>query len=235
MAREERLPGRSLFESERRFRLLVEGVIDYAIYMLDPDGIITNWNAGAKRIKGYDAEEVLGRHFGMFYLPEDREAGLPERALQTARDTGKFEAEGWRLRKDGTRFLASVVIDALYENGELVGFAKITRDITERSIAAEAAQGERQAFPPAGERRYRLRALHARSDRDRSPTGIPAANASRATSPRKSSDSTFPVSTRQPTRPPAGPLARCGWRSSMAVTRKRDGVFARTERCSGRA
>ena len=146
MAREERLPGRSLFESERRFRLLVEGVIDYAIYMLDPDGIITNWNAGAKRIKGYDAEEVLGRHFGMFYLPEDREAGLPERALQTARDKGKFEAEGWRLRKDGTRFLASVVIDALYENGELVGFAKITRDITERSIAAEALKESDRHF-----------------------------------------------------------------------------------------
>ena len=95
-----------LFDSERRFRLLVEGVVDYAIYMLDPDGIVTNWNAGAKRIKGYDAAEVVGRHFGMFYLPEDREAGLPIRSLETAREKGKFEAEGWRLRKDGTKFLA---------------------------------------------------------------------------------------------------------------------------------
>ena len=104
---------RSLFDSERRFRLLVEGVIDYAIYMLDPDGIITNWNAGARRIKGYEAEEVIGRHFGMFYLPEDREAGMPARSLAAAREKGKFEAEGWRLRKDGAKFLASVVIDAL--------------------------------------------------------------------------------------------------------------------------
>src|ERR1700735_426541 len=129
---------RGLFESERRFRLLVEGVIDYAIYMLDPDGIITNWNAGAKRIKGYEADEVIGRHFEIFYPPEDRKAGLPARSLETARNTGKFEAEGWRVRKDGSRFLASVVIDALYEENELVGFAKITRDITERGTAADA-------------------------------------------------------------------------------------------------
>src|SRR5260370_1226112 len=126
---------RSLFDSERRFRLLVEGVIDYAIYMLDPDGIITNWNAGARRIKGYQAEEVIGRHFGMFYLPEDREAGMPARSLAAARENGKFEAEGWLLRKNGTKFLASVVIDAIYEDGRLVGFAKITRDISERHEA----------------------------------------------------------------------------------------------------
>jgi len=146
MTREERFSGRSLFESERRFRLLVEGVIDYAIYMLDPQGIVTNWNAGAKRIKGYDPEEVLGRHFGMFYPPEDRAAGLPERALRIAREQGKFEAEGWRVRKDGTRFLASVVIDALYEDGELVGFAKITRDITERGKATEALKESERHF-----------------------------------------------------------------------------------------
>jgi PAS domain S-box-containing protein len=140
--------GRGLFESERRFRLLVEGVIDYAIYMLDPSGIVTNWNAGAKRIKGYEAHEVIGRHFQIFYPIEDREAGLPAISLQTARDKGKFEAEGWRVRKDGTRFLASVVIDALYEGGELIGYAKITRDITERSKAADALK--------ESERRFRL-------------------------------------------------------------------------------
>jgi PAS domain S-box-containing protein len=139
-------PRRGLFESERRFRLLVEGVIDYAIYMLDPNGIITNWNAGAERIKGYQAEEAVGRHFGMFYLPEDRQSGAPEHALRVARETGKFEAEGWRLRKDGTRFLASVVIDALYEAGELVGFAKITRDITERNKAADALKESERHF-----------------------------------------------------------------------------------------
>ena len=139
-------PQRGLFESERRFRLLVEGVIDYAIYLLDPNGIVTNWNAGARRIKGYDAEEVVGRHFGMFYLPGDRAAGLPAASLATARETGKFEAEGWRLRKDGSRFLASVVIDAIYEDGELVGFAKITRDITERHKATEALRESERHF-----------------------------------------------------------------------------------------
>jgi PAS domain S-box-containing protein len=139
-------PRRGLFESERRFRLLVEGVIDYAIYMLDPDGIITNWNAGAKRIKGYEAEEVIGRHFEMFYLPEDQQNKAPEHALEVARENGKFEAEGWRLRKDGTQFLASVVIDALYEDGELIGFAKITRDITERNKAADALRESERHF-----------------------------------------------------------------------------------------
>jgi len=137
---------RGLFESERRFRLLVEGVIDYAIYMLDPNGIISNWNAGAKRIKGYDADEVVGRHFQMFYSPEDREAGLPAHSLETARENGKFEAEGWRVRKDGSKFLASVVIDALYEENELVGFAKITRDITERNKAADALRDSERHF-----------------------------------------------------------------------------------------
>jgi len=123
-----------------------KGFIDYAIYMLDPDGIITNWNAGARRIKGYEAEEVIGRHFGMFYPPEDREAGMPARSLATAREKGKFEAEGWRLRNDGTKFLASVVIDAIYEDGELIGFAKITRDITERNKSAQALKESERHF-----------------------------------------------------------------------------------------
>jgi PAS domain S-box-containing protein len=135
-----------LIDSERRFRLLVEGVIDYAIYMLDPDGIITNWNAGARRIKGYEAGEAIGRHFEMFYLPEDRAAGMPARSLETARKHGKFEAEGWRLRKDGTKFLASVVIDSIYDDGQLIGFAKITRDITERNKAAEALKESERHF-----------------------------------------------------------------------------------------
>src|SRR5580658_4581976 len=111
---------RGVFESERRFRLLVEGVVDYAIYMLDPNGIITNWNAGARRIKGYEADEVVGRHFQMFYQQEDREAGLPARSLNIAREQGKFETEGWRVRKDGTKFLASIVLDALYEGASLL-------------------------------------------------------------------------------------------------------------------
>ncbi|HEY6831511.1 MAG TPA: PAS domain S-box protein [Pseudolabrys sp.] len=136
---------RDLFESERNFRLLVEGVVDYAICMLDPTGHVINWNAGAERIKGYKASEILGKHFSVFYTPRDRDAGVPARALETAREHGKFEAEGWRIRKDGTEFLSSVVIDAIYEAGELVGFAKITRDVTERHKAQEAfLESERQ-------------------------------------------------------------------------------------------
>lgn len=138
-------PQRSLFESERSFRLLVQGVSDYAIFMLDPQGTITSWNAGAERIKGYSATEIIGQHFSHFYSPEDRAAGMPDRSLETARREGKFEAEGWRVRKDGSKFFASVVIDAIYENGELIGFAKITRDITERQkTQAALAESESQ-------------------------------------------------------------------------------------------
>jgi PAS domain S-box-containing protein len=127
-----------LRESERRFRLFVGGVTDYAIYMLDTDGVITNWNAGAERIKGYRAEEIIGQHFSVFYSPKDREDGLPARALMTAAQEGRLEAEGWRIRKDGSRFWANVVIDAVHdETGELIGFAKVTRDMTERRAVDE--------------------------------------------------------------------------------------------------
>jgi PAS domain S-box-containing protein len=137
---------KKLSDSERRFRLLVEGVVEYAIYMLDPEGIITNWNAGAERIKGYTASEAIGQHFSMFYTPEDRDAGAPHRALETARREGRFAAEGWRVRKDGARFLASVVIDAIYDDGVLIGFAKITRDVTERETATHALQSSERQF-----------------------------------------------------------------------------------------
>jgi len=124
--------------SEERFRLLVQGVADYAIFMLDLNGFVTNWNAGAARIKGYAADEIIGRHFSQFYPEEDRQKGLPEKALETARSTGKYEAEGWRVRKDGTRFWANAVIDAIHDGtGRLIGFAKITRDLTERRAAEE--------------------------------------------------------------------------------------------------
>ena len=123
------------FESERNFRLLVEGITDYAICMLDPGGHVTNWNRGAQRITGYNAREILGEHFSVFFPPEDRDAGLPARALATARKERHYLAEGWRLRKDGSKFFASVVIDPIYENRKLVGYAKITRDISERQQA----------------------------------------------------------------------------------------------------
>jgi len=137
---------RNLFESERAFRLLVQGVTDYAIYLLDLNGIVSNWNAGAETIKGYGADEIVGQHFSVFYPPEDREAGLPAAALEAARRNKRFEAEGWRMRKDGTRFFASVVIDAIYENDVLVGFAKITRDITERMRARSALNESESHF-----------------------------------------------------------------------------------------
>ncbi|MBI5264896.1 MAG: PAS domain S-box protein [Bradyrhizobium sp.] len=126
---------RDLFESERSFRLLVEGVADYALYMLDPTGMITSWNIGGQRIKGYSPSEIVGQHFSRFYTDADRANGKPQRALQIAREQGRYEDEGWRVRKGGHFFWASVVIDPIYENGKLVGFAKITRDITERRDA----------------------------------------------------------------------------------------------------
>ena len=121
-------------------------MIDYAIYMLDPNGIVTNWNAGAQRIKGYAPDEIVGQHFSIFYTPEERAAGRPAEALATALREGKYEAEGWRVRKDGTRFFASVVIDPLYEEGVLAGFAKITRDITERETARNALLDSERNF-----------------------------------------------------------------------------------------
>jgi PAS domain S-box-containing protein len=131
-------------ESERRFRLLVEGVTDYAIYMLNPEGEVTNWNAGAERIKGYTASEIVGQHFSRFYVLEDVEAGKPQRALEIARHEGRFEAEGWRRRKDGSRFWASVMVDAIYDDGKLLGFAKITRDLTDRREAQLQLEQSRQ-------------------------------------------------------------------------------------------
>jgi PAS domain S-box-containing protein len=131
----------ALIESEQQFRRLVSGVTDYAIFMLDPNGVITNWNTGAERIKGYKAEEIVGHHFSKFYNEVDRKAGVPARALGQAASEGRFDAEGWRVRKDGSQFWASVVIDAIRdEQGTLVGFAKITRDITERRKAQEDLQ-----------------------------------------------------------------------------------------------
>ncbi|MGH7095498.1 MAG: PAS domain S-box protein, partial [Stellaceae bacterium] len=128
-----------LHESELVLRLLVDGVADYAIYMLNPHGIVSSWNSGAGRIKGYRADEIVGQHFSRFYTPAERSAGVPERALAHAAAGKSYEAEGWRVRKDGTQFWASVTLNAIRnEVGELLGFAKVTRDITERRQAQEA-------------------------------------------------------------------------------------------------
>src|SRR3954470_9121671 len=138
---------RALFQSEQRFRILVQGVRDYAIYMLDPDGRISNWNAGAEAIKGFKEHEIVGQHFSRFYTDEDRAAGEPARALETAIREGKYEKEAWRVRKDGSHFWASVVIDPIYdERGILSGFAKITRDITDKKRAQDELEEARAAL-----------------------------------------------------------------------------------------
>jgi PAS domain S-box-containing protein len=145
---ERRRTERALQMSEERFRLMVEGTRDYAIFMLDPRGLVSSWNTGAMRIKWYQANEIIGQHFSIFYPPEAKASGWPQKELETAAATGRFEDESWRLRKDGSKFWANVIITALRdEAGKLIGFSKITRDLTERM---EADKRVRQS-----ERRYR--------------------------------------------------------------------------------
>jgi PAS domain S-box-containing protein len=136
-----------LERSEERFRLLVETVQDYAMFLLDPSGNIASWNAGAERIKGYRADEIIGRHFSVFYPPDVVARGWPEHELKVAAEVGRFEDEGWRLRKDGTRFWANVVITALHSpDGTLLGFAKVTRDLTERRRHEEDLRRSEERF-----------------------------------------------------------------------------------------
>lgn len=137
---------RGLDDESRQFSLLIGSVTDYAIYMLDPNGYICSWNPGGERIKGYSDREIVGQHFSRFYTPEDVARGEPSRGLETARTEGRFEAEGWRLRKDGTRFRASVVIDPIWQDGTLIGFAKVTRDVTERYEAQLRLQDAQKAL-----------------------------------------------------------------------------------------
>ena len=129
-----------LNDEARQFSLLLNSVTDYAIYMLDTAGVLRTWNAGGRRIKGYTNREIVGTNFARFYLPEDVKAGIPARNLRTAATEGRYVGEGWRVRKDGTRFRASVVIDPIHVDGELIGFAKVTRDITERHVAQQRLQ-----------------------------------------------------------------------------------------------
>jgi PAS domain S-box-containing protein len=137
----------TLRRSEDQFKLLVQSVTDYAIYMLDAQGNVSSWNAGAERIKGYTPEEIIGQHFSRFYSSEDRQAGEPERALATAASEGRFSIEAWRFRKDGSRFWASVVIDPIRdEGGRVAGFAKITRDLTEREESQRELERAREAL-----------------------------------------------------------------------------------------
>lgn len=141
---ERQLTQQSLIESERSYRQLIASVIDYAIFQLDADGLVSTWNPGAERIQGYEAEEIIGRHFSCFYTAEDQKARVPDKVLETAKREGRYEAEAWRVRKDGSRLFASVVIDPIREEGEIIGFAKVTRDITEKR-KVENALKEAQA------------------------------------------------------------------------------------------
>jgi PAS domain S-box-containing protein len=138
---------RQHLEDATLFRLLVDRVLDYAIFLLTPDGHIASWNAGAERLKGYTADEIIGHSFEQFYPDEARRAGLPQHLLSIARTDGRVENEGWRVRKDGSRFWADVVITALYDDaGELRGFAKVTRDLTERRAGEEHLRRSEQRF-----------------------------------------------------------------------------------------
>lgn len=144
---ERRAAEADLRRSQEQFRLLVQGVTDYAIFLLSLEGTVASWNAGAERIKGYKPEEAIGQHFSIFYTAEDRATGAPAAALETARRDGRFEKEGQRVRKDGRKFWANVVIDAIRDGeGVLIGFAKITRDITERKRAEETIERTREAL-----------------------------------------------------------------------------------------
>ena len=144
---ERRAAQAALQRSEEQFRLLVQAVTDYAIYMLDAQGIVTNWNPGAQRAKGYAPHEVIGTHFSRFYRAADRAQGLPARALATAAAQGRFEGEGWRVRKDGSEFWANVVIEPIHAgNGDLIGYAKVTRDITEKRNAQLALEQARESL-----------------------------------------------------------------------------------------
>src|SRR6201992_1107182 len=133
--------------TEDRYRLLVESITDYAIYMLDPLGRVTSWNPGARRFKGYEAEEIIGQHFSTFYTEAERAQNVPASVLEEAARTGRVEREGWRVRKDGTQFWAHVIIDAIRSpEGALVGFAKITRDLTERRAAETKLRESEEQF-----------------------------------------------------------------------------------------
>jgi PAS domain S-box-containing protein len=131
-----------LLASEERMRLTIAGVKDYAIFMIDPEGVVTSWNLGAQQLKGWSAEEIIGQNFSRFYTPEERTAGLPQRELEVAKTEGRFTSEGWRQRKDGTRFWADVVITSVQREGRLVGFSKVTRDTTERRRIEQAMREE---------------------------------------------------------------------------------------------
>ncbi len=216
------------------FRMLVDAVADYAIYMLDPDGHVASWNTGAKRAKGYDADEIIGRHFSVFYTEEDRRAGLPAKVLETAERHGKFEAEGWRVRKDGSRFWAHVVLDSIRgTSGELVGFAKITRDLTERRAAERSLRETQEEFALLLQSvtDYAIYMLDAGG---RVSTWNPGARRIKDTSRPKSSASISRASTRRRIALPASRHGRWKPPRGTGASRRKAGACGRMARASGR-
>ena len=202
--------------------------------MLDPHGQIVTWNAGAERLKGYRADEIIGQHFSRFYPQEAIDRGWPAHELKVAAAEGRFEDEGWRVRKDGSRFWANVVITALRdEHGQLRGFSKVTRDLTERKQAEEVLATERGAVPAPGRRGARTTPSSCSTRRATSPRGTPGPSGSRGTGPRRSSASTSPAST--PRRPStgAGPTTNSRSPQRKAGSRTRAGGSARTARSFG--
>jgi PAS domain S-box-containing protein len=219
---------------EGRYRLLVEGITDYAIYMLDAAGLVTSWNRGAERFKGYSEGEIIGQHFSRFYTEEDKAIDLPQTALRTAREEGRFEQEGWRVRKDGTRFWAHVVIDPIRDSkGNLVGYAKITRDLSERRRAEEHLRESQEQLRllVEGVTDYALYMLDLNG---RVSSWNAGAERIKGYTRDESSGTTSRVSIPRRSGRRASPAKPCNRRRPKVVGRRKAGACARTVAASGR-